>query len=578
MPIPILEKILRDVLPYVFRVDMVGDGEIFLVPDLVKKVLEAAQAHKILVNASTNGLLLNHDTARMIVDYQLNDLNVSLDACTAKSYRSIRGADLGNVLDNIDHLNRLKQDAGSIFPRLQFSMVGMKRNIQEFPGLVALAHKHGVEAVMLQAMGEFHGVDNQSIYLRDRRTGLKWLNEARQTASQFGLSIHLWPEDQFADPGDPNPDSSECRSTQSTGTHRLKDCGFPWDVPYFAADGSVRPCCAMPPMGQLDHQHFTEIWHGESYSRLRESLLSHHPPEECVRCPGRGWYTPEACCDHLIPGIDDRQFGTGWFETESYKGESYRWARERAVFFLCGKSPGILEMDLHTVWDPGTTQEVDVQIDGGPSYRCCFKYGERRTVLLPVPKAERDHAIIHDIVLAGAVWRPVMTVPGERDPRALSVMFYGARLLPMPEAVRFANGINLIGWSVAPPEPSHVLIELYWDIPGPLPAGIGLFIHGYPATISRNPMGMLMYEIRRKFLASRTRFQLDIPLTIANRFPELTHQTCRLDIPTSVSPGDYHLFLGLVTPNGNRVPIIHCDHPTHRSSVQLAQIHTQGLS
>jgi len=556
MSAEVLDKIISEVLPHIFRVDLVGDGEILLEPNMLKTILKAANARHALVNASTNAVLLTELMAEMLVENKLHDLNISLDAASAETFKEIRGADLDKVLNNIKTLNEVKNAANSAYPRLQFSLVGMKRNIRELPELVSLARKFNVESVMVQAMGEFQTVKDESVYLRDKTTGKYWLEKAKEQAAHSNIRINLWPEDQFEDV------SNDSSSNDST---RIKDCSFPWDIPYFATDGSVSPCCAMPALGSLLESSFKEIWFGNKYSRLRRQIKSENPPEECVSCPGRGWYTPATCKDQLQPGKHDHQFGTGWFETESYKNEFYRWARENAVFFISGSGPAILEIEIHTVWDPGTTQEIEIQVDDEPVRNATFDFGERRKVYIPVA----DKGLLHSIRLKGKGWRPVTTVKGELDPRSLSVMFYGAQLIQMQEIITFSNAVRLVGWTCLKLDKSNLTLRLYWDLPPDWNEQCGLFLHAFPQTgESLKNIKILSLELQERFLGTGYRTQIDCSLPDKRESTELYMQDIILPL-TANSSDQIAVYIGLIDKTGQRIKPDANRRNIYRSSVYL---------
>ena len=564
MPESILRQILDEVVPHVFRIDLVGDGEILLVPNMVKKVLASASSHDVLVNASTNGVLLTPQISEMLISGSLHDLNVSLDAADPQMYREIRGSDLDRVLENLSTLNHLKHKHGSQVPHLQFSMVGMKRNIHQLPNLVELAHRYGAESVMVQAMGEFEKVEDESIFLHDKAYGRNCLEKAGSLAREKGIALHLWPEDQF----DELPDQLESVHRKQQKSIRRKDCDFPWDVPYFATDGSVRPCCAMPPMGSLMESSFTDIWLGENYNRLRTSLKSDTPPSECVQCPGRGWYDVTTLRSELKPGIDDRQFGTGWFETEEYKGEQYRWARENSVFFIGGTGPGFMEIEIHTVWDIGTTQSIDIRIDDEPSRHISFHYGERRIVRIPV----NNNQHLHSVRLTGDGWRPVKTVSGELDPRSLSVMFYGAKMVTMECIVQFSNSVRLLNWGINEPSPSrkHTAL-LYWDYPSSLSNNPRQFFHFFPVAAHGRHLQIATHELIRKIDKTK-RFQIDLDFPKPIHPGEILIQTLTIEAPPKITPGMYAVYSGLVDPNGKRIEPQHTNRDVYRSSIYLGNI------
>lgn len=560
----ILDKILTQVLPHVFRVDLVGDGEILLEAAKLERVLTAAREHHVMVNASTNAVLLNEKLAEMLVKNGLHDLNISLDAARTDTYAEIRGADLNRVLSNIEILNTIKKQENSLFPRLQFSMVGMERNIEELPELVELAARYQAKAVMIQAMGEFEEVKNESIYLRNREKGQYWLDKGKSVAEQNDIALNLWPDDQFS-----NETNSESSTKQMPASHipqkTMKDCSFPWEVPYFATDGSVRPCCAMPSMGSMETQSFDDIWSGRKYTDLRRQLNSFHPPAECIVCPGRGWFTPIECKDHLVPGRDDRQFGTGWFETESYKGEYYRWARDKGVFFVSGEGPGVLSVEIHTVWDPGTTRNFTVQIDDDPERPIAFNYGERRRVLLPFT----DTRNIHRVIIAGDTWRPVLTVPGELDPRALSVMFYGAEILARGSKIEFSNRLIVWGWTIQQNVKNELTFRFYLDL-SEITEPLHLFLHAFPESkILPGRVNKLLHETLLKLPVDIKRSQADCP--VQNQVPdgELQVLECNLVIQEPLLQGDFSVFLGVSDSAGARVPPLGDNRHLYRSAVRI---------
>lgn len=564
MPDAVLDKIISEVVPRIFRIDLVGDGEILLVPQLVETVLKAASKFKVLVNASTNGVLLTEPISDMLVKGQLHDLNISLDAADPETYRSIRGADLESVLQNVRILNRIKSRMGSPYPRLQFSMVGMKRNIDQLHDLVDLAARLDAKSIMVQAMGEFDTVPDESAALHDRAHGRACVEKAREAAAHSGIAIHLWPSDQF-DEILPFDDSSGLIADAPV---RLKDCYFPWDVPYFSTDGSVRPCCAMSPLGDLNTHSFEEIWNGVEYSQLRSMMKSRNPPDECRICPGRGWYRPANCRDELLPGRDDRQFGTGWFETETYKGEHYRWARENAVFFIAGAGPGIMEIEIHTVWDVGTTQTIRIRIDDEPAHTIEFDYGQRRIVRLPV----NGTGDLHQVRITGNGWRPVLTVPGELDPRSISVMFYGARMRQGIQPVSFDNAYALRDCRFHETEPDGDLnLDLFWEPGIRFNDCVGQFFHVLPAYSNLQYFRLRQFEILRK-LDSLKRFQLDLEFPRPVRAGEIFVQSVRLIPPTGWSPGQYDVYMGLLDRHANRLHPSQSDHMIYRSSIRLGGI------
>lgn len=562
----ILDSILSDVVPGISRIDLVGDGEILLEPAMLKTVLQAARKHRVLVNASTNAVLLNEQAAELLIEGELHDLNVSLDAATEITYRKIRGYDFKKIIANIETLNRRKAERKSDIPHLHFSMVGMKLNISELPALVDLAAECNAESVILQAMGEFDPVKNQSIYLRNRDIGRETVLQAREIGSKRRIRIELWPENQFDEVGIGNgsPDTDDISLR--------KDCFFPWDVPYFATDGSIRPCCAMPPLGNLQEQSFEAIWSGNRYTHLRKLMKSASPPEACQTCPGRGWHPPTIPAAHAQPGKNDTQYALGWFETEQDSGGVYKWARETASIFLAGTDAALLSLDLQTASDPGSTQQVYVQIDDEDLVPIPFEPGQRQRVYLPLIHPDLD---LHHVRLTADPWCPARLIPGSRDPRKLTVKTYGAALLGSRCNAEFNLNIRLLGYGFpravdAFEKSFHVDLYLCFDKHPPTEL-LG-FIHLFPVS---SPAGKPFFpwaELKRKIAPSNHRFQSDFRFTTDVIAPRIQNLPIDVKIPFHQPKGTWVVMAGFCTETGKRIPVIRTRMPVYRHSVLMDRI------
>jgi|GEM_PF-2675220 len=564
----VLDKIIRQVLPHISRIDLVGDGEIFLRPDLVIRILEAAQEHKVSVNASTNGVLINKKTAGMLVESSMHDLNISLDAATTGTFRDIRGADFHMVMKNIAGLNEIKSASGSSIPHIHFTMVGMKRNITELPDLMRLAHKYKADSVTLQAMGEFEPVKQESIYLRDKALGQQWYLKAKSVGEELGIKLHLWPEDQFEGR---NTSENQNYATRPEANMR-KDCYFPWDVPYFATDGSIRPCCAMPSFGNLNEMSFQDIWNGPEYRDLRKTIKSPNPPERCIRCPGRGWYSPIPVRPAVVIGENDPQLGTGWFEKETDSYGDYRWAREKATLFLQNKDAIALSMDLWSSSIALTTKRIRITIDGHPETDVVLDPGQKQQISLKLPLSEKD---LRTIEMSGEPWRPVDTIPGSTDARGLTVKFYGANLEGRPAYADFERGVSLAGVEISGTHAisaREIPVTLFWDICPAFRDTARVFLHFYACRGKISSKKLLLNDIKTKLPGKAVRFQADADF-IPERFsPELQKHVIHIPIPPDQPRGIYYLVAGLYRDSGSRFRVQKTGLHVYRNGLILDKI------
>lgn len=290
--IEVIER-LEPILKWIDGVDLSGLwGEAFLHPDLYLNILERLKRAHAGVRTVSNGTLITDELAGRLVALGLDCLEISVDAARDETYRAIRrGGELERVISGIRAINRYKEKEGRSAPDIRMLFLGMTENIAELPEFIRLAHSLGVNKVVLQAMGEYENVKEKSVALQHKALGRRWLEEARKQAVELGVSIELFPPEQFTEDNAPGTDSP-ARSVSHHEKKRIttKDCFFPWDRAVITTEGDVLPCCAAPrPLGNLNEQSFEEIWHGKAYSKLRRSLLDGTLPLMCRTCTGTGW-------------------------------------------------------------------------------------------------------------------------------------------------------------------------------------------------------------------------------------------------------------------------------------------------
>lgn len=259
-------------------------GEAFLHPDLYVDMLKKIKEQGSDVYTISNGTLLSDDLARKLVENDLNKLTISLDAATPETYALIRPPGrFEDVLSGLKSITSWKRQLRRAQPLVQLAFVGMKSNIEEFPRVVELAHELGVEEVCLQAMGEYPGLENESVAAHHKALGRRFCEEGLRRGKELGVRVLLQPTDQFEE------DRKERNDMEDRRGYR-KHCNDLWDRALISATGEVLPCCASPvSMGNLRDASFEEIWRGPAYTKLRRQFVGGEIPEMCRQCTGKGW-------------------------------------------------------------------------------------------------------------------------------------------------------------------------------------------------------------------------------------------------------------------------------------------------
>lgn len=260
-----------------------GLGEPMMHPHFFDMVAYAT-GRGVRVSTNSNLTLLTPERARRCVESGLHYLHVSLDGATAETFEWIRiGAAFAKVVRNLDRLMQARAAAASTTPNVRIVMVAMRRNLEELPALVELAHAHGVGSVFVQHLSHDFTesslpaeylpmrrfVDEQTLVHEDPQRVEKHFQEARRVAAFLGVDLRLPPVGQ--------------------GPRNAGHCDWPWRGAYVSYSGEAMPCCMVSTpdrvnFGNMAQAGAAEVWNNPAYRDFRARLSSDEPPEICRSC------------------------------------------------------------------------------------------------------------------------------------------------------------------------------------------------------------------------------------------------------------------------------------------------------
>jgi MoaA/NifB/PqqE/SkfB family radical SAM enzyme len=282
-----------DQLPNLHRAVLHGVGEPMLVKCLPAMV-RYLKARGTYVLFNTNGTVLDERNGRALINAGLDELRVSLDASTAKSFKAIRGKNyFERILRNVRSFCELQEREGHKRPRVSAWLTGLRETIVELPAFVELAAEIGVKEVYLQRLVFFAenaigmARPDQALYNRLDSEEAAYIAEAETVAHRLGIT--------FSASGAASEPGMSLKRQDDASPWSL--CRRPWSVMYITANGRALPCC-IAPFSQRGYENYTlgdatqaslrEIWNGVPYQTFREALLSDKPPTACANC-GLRW-------------------------------------------------------------------------------------------------------------------------------------------------------------------------------------------------------------------------------------------------------------------------------------------------
>ena len=273
---------IQPVLRYMDQINLVGCGETFMHPNL-REIIRMIPHGTTETRIITNGILLNEEMIRFLIDQELDQIWFSVDAVDAETFAQVRDSQhFERILENIRTLQRLKAEQDRKCPHVAMTFVARKCNIKQLSDYVRLTHELGGEAIHVGYMIVYDKeLIPESLYFHQELSD-RMMIEAKQEAERLGIEFH-GPR-LFSDPVAPEQDQRQTDDgpPETTWSHYNYKCAEPYNFVFVANSGALKPCCVNPMgLGSLDNSSFDELWNSAEYVQFRRSV---NTPEEDLHC------------------------------------------------------------------------------------------------------------------------------------------------------------------------------------------------------------------------------------------------------------------------------------------------------
>ncbi|MDQ0202599.1 radical SAM protein [Pectinatus haikarae] len=305
------EPIYKELIPYSNKLQLHASGEVLMGNDFWRALNIAgpySQKHSLEIEIFTNGLLLNAQNRKKILESALTDLVISVDAATKKTYRRIRGGNFTKLCENI---NNLVQENKKYNNKLRIAMacVLMRENIEELPDFIKLANALGVKTVSfwplfstgidmpIKQRGDFVFYYKQQMLLYYPHLTTKKIDEGYETAEKLNIRVGLtpcFPKDYSGFKHDDIPYPIESREFDKYATRyqetnnydkkslsgeyveSYKECYLPWNTAFITTEGRFSPCLLLTYLGGIDSlagKNFDDAWNSPLMQDLRQHII-----------------------------------------------------------------------------------------------------------------------------------------------------------------------------------------------------------------------------------------------------------------------------------------------------------------
>jgi len=240
----IFTKVIDELAPSLFWATLYFQGEPFLHPQF-QEMIHYCHNKNIFTYTSSNGQLIDSETAKKTVESGLDKIVISVDGLTQEVYQQYRrGGSLQKVIEAIQYLSYWKKELQRKTPIIKAQFIVMKHNEFQLHDVKGTALSWGADSVSLKT-----------------------------AQIEFGRIEQLVPSQK-----------KYARYVKaSDGSWQLKKrmrnrCWRQWSSAVIAANGDVLPCCfdknGEHVFGNMERESFFEIWNGKKANLFRESIRS----------------------------------------------------------------------------------------------------------------------------------------------------------------------------------------------------------------------------------------------------------------------------------------------------------------
>lgn len=290
MPLKTFQRIMP-ALPKAALTYLQGWGEPLLHPDFTAMV-RMVKASGGMAGTTTNGILLNNGRIRDLIEAGLDILTFSLAGTSPACNNAARpGAPFDKVLEQIDHVQRIKAECNRSTPVIHIAYMLLRSGLADVQALPQLMARYGVEQAVVSVLDfEADAALAGEVLVPETPEARRKLDELfavlQAEAAQAGVTIHT---PRLETPSAPICTENVQHALVVSADGEVSPCVFaniPAVQSHYARSGHPALYRRMT-FGNINDQLLPVTWRKESYQRFRESLERGNPSAFCHTCPKR---------------------------------------------------------------------------------------------------------------------------------------------------------------------------------------------------------------------------------------------------------------------------------------------------
>lgn len=290
-------KQIRPVYRHLRHAMLFGDGEPMMYKNFWDVVAEIRKASPdCVIDFINNGSQMNKLNANKCIQYRVSHLGLSLGGATPETHAKIRVlSDLNQIIANFKYLKQIKAEHNTKEPYITAMIVVMKSNLKELPDFIRMVNDLGFLDIEMQQLFVTHPmVQNEAVSEEETKSVFE---ECVQVAESLGIGLTCHPKGLVVAHSLSRINKYDVVFKQKSRNIQPKGyCKYqqPWNTVYVLHTGDVVPDChwwssnenkELNVCGTLDETTgIIDIWHGEKYEKIRESIEQGTILPQCRGC------------------------------------------------------------------------------------------------------------------------------------------------------------------------------------------------------------------------------------------------------------------------------------------------------
>jgi radical SAM protein with 4Fe4S-binding SPASM domain len=558
-----LDYILTSILPYVQELHLSGRGDPVLAESRLLKTLDSAAEFAVPVVLETHGLAVTEAVIQAIFACPVNKILIHLNAPDAKNYQNICGCSMDPLLQ---FLETLTGDSTRKIPELHFQTVIVHDNIQLLPELINIAYRYNAQSLTITPMSMKNDPDKLSAFRYHRDTTEEMIYRCLIESEIKGLCFKTYPE-QLIDALGSVDDIDAYLSGQippcANGADMIRDFSCFWNQTIIDADGHVFPCFGdHPPVGNVEHQSFQDIWYSSGFQSLRRNYLSDFTGGNCHECHNLVWHRKRPARVCIMPDDSNFFLFPGWFDIE-LEERPFRYTMDHAAVFLRRDKTHLFALvQLKKAPCEGASNTGKIIINDSDVFTYDLPGNQWETLEMPLPDTESPNDLVSVEIVPDMTVRPSLRNSKSTDSRCLGVKVSKIWLETWSQKVVFAQQLVLLGYDISPEVldvDGDVIFRTYWRTLAQMDYDVKVFVE----FVKEDEKSLNTTEEKTgEQIVQHDYLLLYRSLPGSNWQPGefIAHEQC-FPLPETLEPGHYSISLGLY-PEGdpkNRLKITRSD-------------------